>query len=335
MTARYDLPEHPFAPFIRILGRGKKGMRDLTFDQAETAMTMILSGRIEAEQLGAFLMLMRVKEETAEELAGFISAARSVLPNWSQSSAVDLDWPSYAGKRRHLPWFLLSALLLAENGIKILMHGAAGHTGNRLYVEQLLPLLGLKAAESMTEAEQQIHSNNFSYLPLSRFCPRLHEMIELRSILGLRSPIHSLARTLNPGRAPATLLGIFHLNYREIHQQAALILPGERLAVFRGEGGEGERNPDADSVVYTVTNNQANIETWPRLFSQRHQPPETLTPDQLLAFWQGQHQDDYARASVIGTCALALSVIGRTTRQSQAMELAESFWNQHLQTIKS
>ena len=55
---------HPFARFVRILGRGKTLTRSLTAEEAEEAMGMILAGEARPEQIGAFLMLLRVKEET-------------------------------------------------------------------------------------------------------------------------------------------------------------------------------------------------------------------------------------------------------------------------------
>ncbi len=162
--------EHPFAEFIKILGKGKKGARPLTQDEAYRAMKMILADcQVEPIQLGAFLMLMRVKEETCEELAGFVAAARESFA-FDNNVAVDLDWSSYAGKRRHLPWFLLSTLLLAENGIKVFMHGAGGHTQGRLYTENVLRALGIDAAQSIAEAGQQIERTNFSYLSLEHIC---------------------------------------------------------------------------------------------------------------------------------------------------------------------
>ena len=113
--------EHPFAPYVRILGKGRHGSRSLTEAEAEQALAMILEGNVDRLQLGAFLMLMRVKEETPAEVAGFVRAARRFLSVPTDLRA-DLDWSSYAGKRRHLPWFLLSALLLAENGVRVFMH---------------------------------------------------------------------------------------------------------------------------------------------------------------------------------------------------------------------
>ena len=59
--------EHHFAQFIQILGKGKKGARSLTREEAQQAFGMILRGEAEPMQIGAFLMLLRVKEEDAEE----------------------------------------------------------------------------------------------------------------------------------------------------------------------------------------------------------------------------------------------------------------------------
>ena len=103
--------EHPFAGYIRTLGKGKKGTRDLTREEAAQAMSMILQRQVLPEQLGAFLMLMRVKEEAAAELTGFADAVREAIA--APKLAVDLDWATYAGKRRRHPWYVLSALALA------------------------------------------------------------------------------------------------------------------------------------------------------------------------------------------------------------------------------
>ena len=154
--------EHPFAKFIQILGKGQRGARDLTQPEAEQAMTMILSGQVEPIQLGAFLMLMRVKEETAEEVAGFARAVRRSIALPAQPPTIDLDWASYAGKRRQLPWYLLSALLLSSHGIRVLMHGIGGGSEGRIYIPQAMQALGLKAAASLEEASALIAKTNFA-----------------------------------------------------------------------------------------------------------------------------------------------------------------------------
>ncbi len=71
-------------------------------------------------------MLLRHKEESAEELAGFTRAVRARLQ--PPGFAVDLDWPSYAGKKRHLPWYLLAVKCLAGSGVRVVVHGGGTHT---------------------------------------------------------------------------------------------------------------------------------------------------------------------------------------------------------------
>jgi len=319
-------PEHPFAETIRILGKGKKGSRPLTQDEAYRAMKLILSDEVLPVQLGAFLMLMRVKEETPEELAGFVQAARESFHLAGVATSVDLDWSSYAGKRRHLPWFLLSALLLTENGIKVFMHGSEGHSAGRIYTQDVLKYFGLQHARSIEQAKQQLEEHNFSYLSLEHFCPKLHEIIELRPILGLRSPVHTLVRLLNPFYADYSIQGIFHPSYRPVHQQAAALLNQPHMAVLKSEGGETERNPDMECLVQSVHNGELVDENWPALFARRHVKPVSLDPEQLALIWRGETEDEFAEASIIGTAAIALKLLGKADTQEQAHQLATDYW---------
>ncbi|MBT6095903.1 MAG: glycosyl transferase family protein [Rhodospirillaceae bacterium] len=322
-----DREEHPFAQYVRIIGRGKNVGRSLTMDEAEAAMDMILAGEVRPEQLGAFLMLLRVKEETPEEVAGFVKAARKGFDIPADAPKVDLDWSSYAGKRRQLPWFLLAALALAQQGVKIFMHGAEGHTPGRLYTRETLEALSLPVASDFAEAAQQIKTANFAYLPLSVVSAKMHEIIELRPILGLRSPVHTISRMLNPFGAPNVLQGIFHPGYNAIHQGAAQLLGYERMAVFRGEGGEIERRPSKPLDVWTVENGEMGTFEWPALLPEPQQPKDDeMEIDRLVDVWKGDESDAYAIAAVTGTLALALHLMGRATDPADAQAQAEALW---------
>ncbi len=319
--------EHSFAPYIQILGKGRRGARDLSQDEAREAMTLILSGAVEPVQLGAFLMLMRVKEETPAEVAGFVQAAREALPQPANLLTVDLDWASYAGKRRQLPWHLLAALLLASHGSRVLMHGMDGGTAGRVYTPQALAALGVVPARSPADAAQQLERHHFVYLPLEAFSPVLQGMLDLKSVLGLRSPIHTLVRMLNPFGAQASLIGIFHPGYDETHQQAAALLGDRGLAVFKGEGGEPERNPDASCSVRLLRGEQQLTQAWPALFEQRHLRDEALDCKRLGRLWRGEEEDEYGTAAVIGTAAIALTAQGRAAHPEQAMLEAAHLWH--------
>lgn len=318
--------EHPFAQYVRILGKGRRGSRSFTEEEAYLAMKMIMSGEVEEVQLGAFLMLLRVKEESAEELAGFVKAVKEHL-NITPAITPDLDWSSYAGKRRHLPWFILSTLLLADNNYKVFMHGASGHTIGRIYTESVLKYLNLPVVENFDEATTALNTQNFCYLPLASFCPELHRIIELRNTLGLRSPVHSLARLINPLNAPNVAQGIFHPGYNPVHQEAGQLLGYQRLAVIKGEGGEIERNPDAKVEVRSSIDGQLVEEQWPALFEQRHVRPDELDIDLLPKLWKGQLVDEYAEMAVVGTTAFALRLMhNESLSQDEALQKAKELW---------
>ena len=310
---------HPFARFVAILGRGKTLTRSLTVDEAEEAMAMILRGDVLPEQIGAFLMLLRVKEESPEEIAGFVRAVREYVDIPDGAPKVDLDWSSYAGKRRQLPWFLLSALLLARNGVKIFMHGTEGHTAGRLYTRDTLEALGMPVAASFDEAAKQIAEGNFAYMPLEIMSAKLKDLIELRPVFGLRSPVHTLSRMVNPFKADATIQGIFHPGYMEIHRGAAVVLGERHMAVFRGEGGEVERRPNKPCEVWTVHDGEPGAETWaPILPEPRQAADEEMDIGRLVGLWHGDIEDDYAEAAVTGTVAIALKLMGRAGTADEA-----------------
>ena len=316
---------HPFARFIAVLGRGKSLTRALTLAEAEEAMAMILAGGARPEQIGAFLMLLRVKEETGDEIAGFVRAVRATLSK--PAIRADLDWPSYAGKRRRPPWFLLAALTLADAGWRVAMHGLEGHTAGRLYTREAIARLGLPIAADLDEAAAHLEARNFVYLPLDAFCPRLAELFALRTILGLRSPVHTLARLVNPFGAPASIQSVFHPGYMAIHRDAALRLDEARMTVFRGEGGEAERRPNKPCETLTVADGAAGETRWPPLLDDPHAiPDENLDLDRLAALWRGETQDEYATAAIIGTVAIALATLGVERDPAAAGARAKALW---------
>lgn len=322
--------EHPFAQYVRILGKGKNGSRPLTTEEAYESFRMILNDEVLPEQLGAFLMLMRVKEEEPEELAGFIRAVKESLVIPENAPEVHLDWSSYAGKRRQLPWFILSALLLAQNGVNTFMHGASGHTAGRIYTRDVLASLGIAPCSSLQEATDRIQETGFAYLDLEFLSPRLHTIIELRPLLGLRSPVHTIARLLNPFDAEYVMQGIFHPGYRPMHQEAAMLMKQPHMAVIKGEGGEIERNPDIPCLVQSVHNGEMSEEEWPAMFQRRHVKDEDLDNQRLRALWldQGTRDDidEYGTAAVIGTTAITLKMMGRADSVETAEKLATEMW---------
>jgi anthranilate phosphoribosyltransferase len=148
-------------------------------------------------------------------------------------------------------------------------------------------------------------------------------MIDLRNTLGLRSPIHSLARILNPLGARCGLQSIFHPGYQGVHRDASSLL-GDHAIVIKGDGGEVEINPDTLSHLYGTTNGQPWDEEWPALSDRRHVKPATLDPQQLVGIWKGEIEDSYPQLALIATMALALRGLGMP--RAEAFAQAEEYW---------
>lgn len=319
-------PEHPFAPYVRILGKGKSGSRSLSQAEARDAFGMILRGETDPVQLGAFLMLLRVKEETGAELAGFVQACRDEMSPPPASLRADLDWSSYAGKKNQHPWFILSMLLLAQAGYRVFVHGADGHTPDRLYTEQALTSLNLPVASNWQEASEQLDSDGLSYLSLRHFCPQLNQLIHLRHLLGLRSPVNTLTRMLNPLRAASSIQSIFHPAYAALHQQADSVLQQPRAMVFKGESGEVEIKPQADTRLHLLADSQSLELAMERRLDGRVAPVSRPDVEPLRGLWRASNNELYGLEAVLGTAAAGLVLLEPTLDLATARDKALSLW---------
>ena len=316
---------HPFSRFVRAVGRGATLSRSLNLDEATEAMGMILDGEVEPVQIGAFLLVLRYRKETPEELAGFVQAARARMSSMPPL-AVDLDWPSYADRHRQRPYFVIAALLLAQHGLRTVMHGIPGE--GPATTPAVLRAFGLQPSETGEEIASSMDRANFAYLPLLAACPALVGLFGLRPLLGLRSPVNTFARELNPFAAPAQMQGVFHPTYLATHQETARLLGQPSAAIFKGGGGEVQRNPAKPCRVAMVGQSDADEEIWPALTAGESYPwrDEDLDPRHVLDLWRGTWSAKAPLAAILGTVAIALKLSGRAGTQKDAEDLARELW---------
>ncbi|PLS21009.1 glycosyl transferase family protein [Neptunicoccus cionae] len=304
------------AEHVRTLGRGPGRSRSLTQDEARDAMCDMLDPDTAPEAIGALLMLLRMKGETAQEIAGLVSAAQGNLPALPQ---VDLDWPSYAaGRTRGAPWFLLSAKLVAQAGHKVLLHG---WNGQDVKIRKGLQDAGIGTADTLDAAAQMLERDGIAYLPLEVAHPALFHLLNLRSVLGLRSCINTVCRMLNPGAAPASVQGVFHPSYRLLQADAAALLGWENLTVIKGGGGEFERHPAKDIAGFGL---RAGV-PWDGIYPAIR--PETRrlneTQDTATKPWDPTAPTDFEADVITGTAAAALDSLG----VKNSAEFARSLWD--------
>lgn len=326
-----DILPKEFKHYICIIGRGQRAGRTLTQQEAYQAMKMIINGEVTNEQKGAFLMLLRVREETPEELAGFTQAFREKTSDGLTNLNVDLDMGCYAGKRRHLPWFFLAVMALAQSGRKIFLHGTHEPDSNRLYLNEVMVDLGFRTASDFEQVKEDLGTTGFSYMDLASFNQPLDEIIQLREQFGLRSCANTLARMLNPSCAPKSLQGVFHRHVDEKHRQTAALLEEHGVLCFRGEGGEIEYNPERDVVLHKYLNGEQSCVEVEATLDNWVMKPRKLDPAYLISVWQEEVEDHYGLQAILGSLSIMLILLDELD-WSDAQKLSEVIWHNRNKT---
>ncbi len=289
---------------------------------------MVLAGQADPVQVGAFLMLLRYRGEDADEIAGLVEAARAAAGIGPNPIGAALDWPSSgAGRTRGAPWFLLSALALSRAGIAVLMHGSNEFSAG-MSVEAGLAALGREPVQSLAAAEQGLASESFAYLPIGALAPNFSRLLGLRRLFGLRSPVNTVARLLNPGNAPAGVDGVFHPPYIAVHLGAAEILGRPRLLVLKGGGGEAERNPAKPMTAHLW--DAASGCTTHAFAAMPFETASDHTDPRLADIWSGVIAPPLPVATICATIAMALLALGRAATPEAADREAALIWsNRH------
>lgn len=227
------------APYLKTIGRGKEGARSLDRAQAHDLMSRILEGRVSDLELGGFALAMRIKGESADELAAFVDAALAhTLPIGAPAAcgprAVLL--PSYNGARK-LPNFTpLLALLLARRGVPVLVHGPLRDAG-RVTSAEIFTALGLSPVADAAALQARWAAGEPAFMSLETLNRPLARLLALRQVLGLRNSGHTVAKLL-----PAVPGGLRVVNHT--HPEYAISLSqylqdsGADAVLMRGTEGE-------------------------------------------------------------------------------------------------
>ncbi len=190
------------------------------------------------------------------------------------------------------------------------MHGHNSAFLKGTGTEQGARALGIPVCDSLADAERAIAASGIVYLPLESIAPEIHALVGLRSILGLRSPVNSMVRLLNPLGAPASTVGVFHPSYRDLHRDTAALLGWRHLAVVKGGGGEFELNPLKAATLHRLEGGKSeDDEIGPLIAEGRGERPARGDLNDLVSLWSGEAGDEIAEAMVIATAAAALATV--------------------------
>ena len=234
--------------YIKEIGRGKDGARPLTREQATDLMGQVLDGGVTDLEVGAFCLAMRIKGETPEEMAGFLDAVRSRMSLIPDGGTPIVVLPSYNGARK-LPLLTpLLALLLAREGVAVLIHGTPTEN-SRIFISEVLTVIDIQARTAI----QSIAPGEVAFVPTEVLCPALKRLLDVRRVVGLRNPAHSLVKLMNPCAGKALIVSSYTHPEYAVSMAQTFELTTTCAMLLRGTEGEvvadARRTPQIESFI--------------------------------------------------------------------------------------
>jgi anthranilate phosphoribosyltransferase len=233
-----------FAPYIKEIGRGAEGSRDLTTEDARQLYAAMLDGGVPDLELGALLLSLRVKGESVDEMLGFMAAVdeRTLHLEVPPVRARPVVLPTYNGARKEANLTPLLAMLLQRFGVPVMVHGLIEGYG-RVTTGHVFRELGVMPAATPTQVQAALDNGGLAFAPLSLLCPGLHTLLALRSRLGVRNSAHSLVKLLDPFRGEGMLVAAAtHPDFIDL-MRGMLQARGSHGLLMRGTEGEPYANP--------------------------------------------------------------------------------------------
>ena len=226
------------AKYIKEIGRGKQGARALTREQAADLLGQVLDGTVTDLEIGGFCLAMRIKGETAQEMAGFLDATHARLQRVPAGERPLVVIPSYNGARKLPVLTPLLALLLARAGAPVLVHGAASES-TRVFTSGVLEALDIPAETAI----RRVPNGSVVFMPTAVLCPGLQRLLEVRRAVGLRNPAHSLVKIMNPAMGKSLVISSYTHPEYALSMAATFELTRANAMLLRGTEGEAVADP--------------------------------------------------------------------------------------------
>jgi anthranilate phosphoribosyltransferase len=321
---------HSMHRFLKEVGRGKKGARDLTYEEALEVAQLMLSGEATDAQIGAFLQAERIKGETVEELLAFLHQLQS------QAQRIPHDFPDlldtagpYDGRSKSFMATIVSSLVVAAAGGRVVMH--ASETLPPKYgvvLSDVLSKLGIRMEHSVEGALLRLQQTGICALATESFCPPLARLRKIREELGIRTLWNTVEKALNLGNATYSILGVFHGAALEKAAELQKHLNFRRSLVVQGmEGSEDIPLHRPSRMIWIEQDSIREIRIDPAAYGMTGEKQlEILTADQqaehVLAILNNQ-PDPYYTHSVLNS-GIKLWLYGKTPDLQEGIELAKT-----------
>ena len=310
---------------IRKLAAGES----LSNDETRGAFELVMSGEATAVQVSALLIALRVKGETATEVAGVVHAMREAMVKLSADRADELvDTCGTGGGLQTFNISTAAALLAAGAGLRIAKHG------NRSFTSQcgsadVLEALGVKIDVPVATMEQALRDAGIVFMFAPLMHPAMRHVGPVRRELGIPTVMNIVGPLANPAMAGRQVVGV--ADERRVPLLAgALKELGTRHALVVHGTGLDEISPLAPTKVIEIRDEKTSEWTIdPSRYGYKSKRVEDLAggpPDanaRVVLSVLGGNSNKAARGAVVLNAGAALYVGGRAGKFEQGVEMAE------------
>jgi len=253
-----------FKPLIAKVATGVT----LTREEATLAFSQILSGGSTPSQTGAFLMALRVRGETVDEIQGAVSAMRAkMVPVSAPDDAMDVVG---TGGDASGSWNVstLAGLIVAACGVPVAKHGNRA-ASSKSGAADVLQALGVKVGVAPEVITASIAACNFGFMLAPAHHPSMRHVAPVRVELGTRTIFNLLGPLANPANVKRTLIGVFSPAWLMPVAETLRGLGTTRAWIIHGSDGldeitttgptEGVSLADGVITPFTVTPEEAGL----------------------------------------------------------------------------
>ncbi len=224
---------------------------DLTADEAAGALAEIVTGDVAPAMIAAFLVALRMKGETAAEVAGFAETMRSNAVPVTPKATGLVDTCGTGGDGSGTANIsTAAAFVVAGAGLPVAKHGNRALSSSSGSAD-VLESLGVRIDLDAAQVARCIDETGIGFIFAPAFHPAMAKVMPVRRELGIRTAFNLLGPLTNPARPSFQLVGVGNPAWTELVAGALAALGVERALVVHGAGTD-ELTCASENVVITV-----------------------------------------------------------------------------------
>lgn len=323
--------------WIKEVARGKKGSRDLTYEEARSASVSIIKGEATDAQVSAFLIAERLKTESPEEILAFIHSFREAsstlsLPEEIKGKLIDFAGP-YNGRNTFAATIPVS-ILLAQAGLPVYLHSSDSLPPRKgLAIHQIIDKLGVAVNSTAEEISHSIKTINIGIAKTEALCPPLAAVRNVREEIGVRTFLNTAEKILNLADASSVMMGVFHRTVIDVNAAVLRSLGYNKAFIVQGAEGSEDLPIHRKSFIYEVTKESIlTFDVDPNEYGLKHKKEaekEKLNIEQqnelIIRILSGEESNEivYYRDQVLWNTGVRYFLFGKHNSIEEGIQFAQ------------